>query len=72
MEKTRKSQTVFAGPTNLCQHSTTDLARDIMMNERKQSVLSKAGSFKHSKTTSSFFVFNLAPMRVKIVVVSTS
>ena len=27
-----------------CQHSTTDLARDIMVNERKQSALSKARS----------------------------
>ena len=55
MEKRRKSQIVYAGPTNLYQHSTTDLARGIMTNERKQSGLSKARSFKHSKTTSSFF-----------------
>ena len=38
-------------------YSTTDLASGIMTNERKQSVLSKARSFKHSKTISSFFVF---------------
>ena len=61
MEKTRKFQIVYAGLTNLCQHSTTDLARGIMRNERKQSALSKVRSFKHSKTTSSFFVFNLSP-----------
>ena len=48
MEKTQKFQIVYAGPTNLCQHFTTNLARAIMMN-------------KHSKTTSSFFVFNLSP-----------
>ena len=57
MDNTQKFQIVYAGPTNLCQHSTTDLARGIMMNKRKQSVLSKARSFKHSKTTSSIFVF---------------
>ena len=61
MEKTRKFQIVYAGLTNLCQHSTTDLTRGIMMNERKQSVLSKVRSFKHYKTTNSFFVFNLSP-----------
>ena len=59
MEKTQKFHIVYVGPTNLCQHSTTDLERGIMTNERKQSVLLKARSFKHSKTTSSFFVFNL-------------
>ena len=47
MEKTWKFQIVSVGPTNLCQHSTTDLARGIMPNECKQSVLSKARSFKH-------------------------
>ena len=47
---------VYAGPTNLCQHSTTDLARGIMTNECKQSALSE-----HSETTSSFFVINLSP-----------
>ena len=36
-----------------------------MTNERKQSALSKARSFKHSKTTSSFFVFNLSPIAGK-------
>ena len=55
MGKTRKFRVVYVGPTNICQHSTTDLARGIMMNERKESVLSKARSFKHSKTTSNFF-----------------
>ena len=35
MEKTRTFQMVYAGPTNLCQQSTTDLARGIMMNELK-------------------------------------
>ena len=54
IEKTRKFQIVYADSTNICQHSTTDLARGIMTNERKQSALSKARSFKHSKTTSSF------------------
>ena len=39
MEKTRKFQIVYAGPTNLCQHFTTDLARGIMTNEHKQSLL---------------------------------
>ena len=52
---------VYAILTTLCQHSTTDLARGVMRNERKQSALSKACSFKHSKTTNSFFVFNLSP-----------
>ena len=61
MEETRKFQIVYADLTNLCQHSTTDLTRDIMTNERKQSALSKARSLKYSKTTSSFFVFNLSP-----------
>ena len=59
MEKTQKFQIVYAGLTNLCQHSTIDLVRGIMTNERKQSALLKARSFKHSKTTSSFFVSNL-------------
>ena len=54
MEKTRKFQIVYVGLTNICQHSTTDLARGIMTNEHRQSALSKARSFKHSKTTSSF------------------
>ena len=45
MEKTLKFQIVYAGLTNRCQHSTNDLARGIMANERKQSALSKAGSF---------------------------
>ena len=61
MERTQKFQIVSAGPTNRCQHCTNDLARGIMANEPKQSVLSKAQSFKHSKTTCSFFVFNLSP-----------
>ena len=61
MEKTQKFQIVYAGSINLCQHSITDLARGIMMKERKQSALSKAQSFKHSKTTSSFLVFNVSP-----------
>ena len=54
MEIKRKFQIVYAGPTNLCQHSTTDLARGIMTNERTHSALSKARSFKHSKTTNIF------------------
>ena len=54
MEKTGKIQIVYVSPTNLCQHSTTDHARGIMTNERKQSALLKARSFKHSKTTISF------------------
>ena len=54
MEKTPKIQIVYEGTTHLCQHSTTDLVRGIMTKERKQSVLWKARSFKHSKTTSSF------------------
>ena len=49
------SQIVYAGLTNICQHSTTDLARGMLTNGRKQSALSKARSFKHSKTTSTFF-----------------
>ena len=49
MDNTRTCQMVYAGPTNICQHSTTDLARGIMTNERKQSVASKARSFKHYK-----------------------
>ena len=61
VEKTLKSTIIYAGPTNLCQHFTTDLARGIMTNERKQSARSKARSFKYSKTTSSFFVFDLSP-----------
>ena len=54
LEKRQKFQIVYVGPANHCQHSTTDLARGIITNERKQSVLSKARSFKHSKTTSVF------------------
>ena len=51
-----KFQIVYAGLTNLCQHSTstTDLARGIMTNEHKQSALSKAQSFKHSKLQTAF------------------
>ena len=51
----RKFQTVYAGPTNLCQHSTTDFARGIMTNEPKQSALLKAQSFKHSKIIQAAF-----------------
>ena len=40
---------------------TTDLTRGIMTNGHKQSVLSKVRSLKDSKTTSSFFEFNLSP-----------
>ena len=54
MKKTQKIQIVYAGLTNLCQHSTTDLARGIITTGHKQSALSKTRSFKHSKTTSSF------------------
>ena len=54
MEKSGNFQIIYAGPTNLFQHSTTDLLGGTMTNERKQSLLSKARSFKHSKTTSSF------------------
>ena len=58
MEKTRPSQTVYAGPTTLCQYSTTERHND---ERSKHSALSKAPSFKHSKTTSNIFVFNLSP-----------
>ena len=30
-----KTQIVYLGPTNLCQHSTTDLTRGIMMDKHK-------------------------------------
>ena len=46
MEKTRKFQIVYEGLKNLCQHSTTDLARGTMRNECKRSALSKARSIK--------------------------
>ena len=36
MEKIWKFQIVYAGLKNLCQHSTTDLARAIMTNEHKR------------------------------------
>ena len=62
MEKTRKFQIVYAVLTNLCQHSTTDLAKGMTTDERKQSALSKAGSFSHCKTTNSLFV-----LQVKLV-----
>ena len=68
MEKTRKFQITYAGPTNLRQHSTTDLKRVIMMHERKQPALSKARSFKHSKTTNSFFYIQfITNEQVKLV-----
>ena len=41
MEKIRKFQIVYAGPTNICQHFTIELARGIITNARKQSGLSK-------------------------------
>ena len=59
--KTRNFQIVYVDPTNLCQHSTTDLERGKMTNERKQSVLLQARSSKHSKLQATFFVFNLSP-----------
>ena len=37
------------------------MPRNFQLSERKQSALLKARSFKHSNTTSSFFVFNLSP-----------
>ena len=66
MEKTEKFQIVYAAlvkPLSTFSDTTsqTDLAIGIMRNESKQSALSKARSFKHSKTTSSFIVFNLSP-----------
>ena len=67
MEKRQKFQIVYAGLTNLCQHSTTDLTRGITRNEHKQAALSKARSSKHSKTTSSYFVFNLSPTAGKTI-----
>ena len=45
MEKTQEFQIVYTALTNLCQHSTTDLVRGMMLNERKQSALSKALSW---------------------------
>ena len=36
MDKPQKFQMVYAGPTNLCERSTTDLARGMMANEREQ------------------------------------
>ena len=56
MEKTQKFQIVYAGTTHLCQRSTTDLTTGIMTNERKQSVLYKALSLKHSKIYAAFFI----------------
>ena len=54
---------IYADPTNLCQHSTTDLARGIMTNERKQSALSKGRSFKHSKTMQTAFLYSIYHQR---------
>ena len=50
-------------PPSLHPVKIQDLARGIMRNGRKQSVLSNARSSKHSKskTTSSVFVFTLSP-----------
>ena len=68
MEKTRKFQIVYAGLTNLCQHSTTDLVRGIMSNEREQSAMSKVRPFKHPKTTSVLFVIQfITNEQVKLV-----
>ena len=44
MEKTRKFQNSLCRPYKPLSTSTTDLARSIMTNERKQSALSKARS----------------------------
>ena len=51
---------------NLCQHSTTELPRGIMTNEHKQSALSKARCFKHSKITSSFCIQFITNEQVKL------
>ena len=59
MDRTRRFQIVYAGLTNLY-HSTTYLARGTMTNERKQSALSKARSFKQFKTTRSPLVHMLS------------
>ena len=52
MEKTRKFQIVYAGPKNLCEHSTADLAR----GNNDERTLSKARSFKHSKLQAAFCI----------------
>ena len=59
MEKTRKFQILYAGLTNLSQHSTTDLPRGILTNEHKQSALSKVTSFKHSKTIQAALLYSI-------------
>ena len=46
-----------------CQHSTTDLATGLMTNQRKQSALSKAWSFKHSKTIQAAFLYSIYHQR---------
>ena len=73
LEKTQKFQIVYTGRTNFWQHSTTDLARDIMTTKRKQktTALSTAQSFKHSKTTSSF-LYSIYPTNEEVKVVSST
>ena len=49
-----KSFKQFIWALQICQHSTTDLARGIKMNERKQSALSKAQSLNILKLQAAF------------------
>ena len=58
MGKTGKFQIFHAGLTNLCQHSTTDLARGIMTNELCCRRYDLSNSLK---LQAAFFVFNLSP-----------
>ena len=46
---------------NLCQHSTTDLARGTITNERKQSALSKTRSNILKRQAAFWYHVNLLP-----------
>ena len=54
MGENKKVLNTLCGPTNLCQHSTTDLARGIIMIMTNECVRS-ALSFKHTKNYKQLF-----------------
>ena len=67
MEKTLKFQMGDEGPTNLCQHSTTDLATGLMTNEHEQSALSKVRSSNILKLQAAFCIQCVTNKQVKLV-----
>ena len=64
LEKTRKFQIVYLGPTTISQHSTTSPCERHNYEECKQAVLSKVRSFTMYSKTRSSFLYSVYHQRV--------